>query len=455
MTPVLSTVTIVSDNPAYPQNKVTITVDNDISSDTVVVPNTTFPFIIEFLNCPEAVGKRYISERFFDQLSNSETGAYLTDRGKIYSTLQKGFTIYPYITLDYKIFIDKVQNERAISIIERGVSIPILDYVGASISSFEEISPILLLQWLDLPVNDGEGLPINSFPLILGYTNKKPARVNSEIVEKEILDFFANTYFVKIDYSDDVNSSKTADENYDNYVNNAESLFDGKNSKKEKFNKLKDKSKKKTLSTILESVAKISGTILGSASLIAAAASLKEKLAAAKIKKPSIPSIPNIGFSKLLIFKKTKKSEEKTRKKKRLSGKKKIVKPPVPPPPIPAVEKLKKKSGTLKNSAIKRREQSLAKQQSVNMISPTLSSSTSANTVSNMQVASYVVSTSVNGDTILVTVTNNFGKPSFTKSFSAITFTTESAKDSVEFELNNFGASDPENGFYPKSGSPI
>jgi hypothetical protein len=354
-----SPITIVSDNVKYPQNKVTVITETDLNpNNTIVIADTSFPYIVQFDNCAAAVGKRYISEYLYNFLTNQTSGKYKTNRGKISYTLEKDLSPFPYLTLDYSLFIDRVSKIRAESIVEQDETISNLDYVGASIQSFEEISPEFLLQWLNLPLTDERGESIKSFPSLLSYSNKRNLEVRIEIIErKNRFDFFNNIYFVSILYPNDDSSLKNANENFDKYKYTLGSgIFSGPNSKSFKYDKLINLRKGKSINDILNNASNIKKSILGLASLLSSAALLKSKLSAAQelLKKESLPKI-SIKFNKTLVTAKIKKAEQKAKKKKRLSGKK--AKPTIESPELknPKVESLKKLAGglTASTSALK------------------------------------------------------------------------------------------------------
>lgn len=440
-----STVTIVSTNPAYPNNKITLTVDNDLNpSSTIVIKNTTFPYIIEFTNHSESVGKRYISDYLYKRLLN----AYSTDRGKIYNTLQKGFCPYPYITLDYDLIDKQIKEEKSISITERGETIPILNYVGANIDDANTLNPEQILNWLDLPLINETGEAIKSFPFLLSYQNKTDLRVNVELVKRKREDFFATTYFTSIDYPLENVSKSDSKQEYDNYISGqTEDYLSGEKSNSKKFNKLLSNSKIKSLDNILSNVGKIKRSIFGIAGLALAASSVKNKLDSLKNVASAVkfPKKPAIGFNKILVTAKIKKAEQKPKKKKRLSGKKAKPLNEAPTLKNPAVEALKAQAGSLTTLTATAKNAALAQQQAITQkISNPISTG-----------VNYIITTSVSGDTIVVNVANNFGFPSFSQQYSAVTFTQETAKDNIKFQLDNFGYFDSVNGSYPKTGSPI
>lgn len=351
-----SQVTIVSDNPLYPNNKVTLTVDNDLDPNhTIVVPNTSFPYIVQFTNCAEAVGKRYISDWLFNRLIEK----YGSEKGRVYNTLQKEFCPYPYLTIDYDSIDKKIKEEQALFLTERGIKVTLLDYVGASIDSVNGISPINLLKWLDLPIIGSNGEPIKSFPILVSYKNKTDLSVNVDLVERKIKDFFATTYFTSISYPLSTTVDTDSKNEYDKYTNEAGTdYFDGEKSKQQKYTKISNRAKSKSLDAVLSGISNIKGSVLGALGLLSAASTIKGKLDALKNTTTLLQSVrrPNINFNKSLVTNKIKKAEQKPKKKKRLSGKKAKLPDQVPEIKNPAVEDLKAKAGNLKTA----QEQKLA-----------------------------------------------------------------------------------------------
>jgi len=134
-------------------NKVTIPVDNDLDN-VVIVPNTTFPYIVEFKNHKPSEGVRYISEFVFQKLLVE----WQTNLGKVLHTLEDGLSIYPYIRFDWQTFVDKY------NIYNAGV----LEKDGGILYGFT-ISPVFLLQWIDGP----EVSPL------LDYSYKIPPKVKT------------------------------------------------------------------------------------------------------------------------------------------------------------------------------------------------------------------------------------------------------------------------------------
>lgn len=345
----LSNITIVSNNPLYPNNKVTLTVDNDLNPEhTVVIENSTFPYIVEFINYSPAAGKRYISDWLFKRLLEK----YSDDKGKIYNTLQKEFCPYPYITLDYNLFDSQIKLEQSRSLVERDKSFTLLEYVGASIDSTNTLLPENILKWLDLPIIDADGQPIKKFPILINYSNKTDLEIRVELTDRKIKDFFATTYFTVIDYPlENSIGTKFVDE-YDKFVeSNNDDYFNGEKSKSKKYNKIVNKTKTKSLENILSNTNKLKGVILGLGGLTATALALKNKLDAIKNLKSTVqtPKIPKINFNKSLVTAKIKKSEQKPKKKKRLSGKKAKITDQTSDVKNPAVENLKNQAGNLQS----------------------------------------------------------------------------------------------------------
>lgn len=134
-------------------NKITIPVDNDLDN-VVIVPNTTFPYIVEFTNHKPSEGVRYISEFVFQKLLVE----WQTNLGKVLHTLEDGLSIYPYIRFDWQTFVDKYNTYNA----------GILEKDGGILYGFT-ISPVFLLQWIDGP----EVSPL------LDYSYKIPPKVKT------------------------------------------------------------------------------------------------------------------------------------------------------------------------------------------------------------------------------------------------------------------------------------
>lgn len=116
-------------------NKLTIPTDNDLDN-VVIVPDTFFPFIVEFTNHPPSEGIRYISEFVFQKLLVE----WETNLGKVLHTLENGLSIYPYIKFDWQTFVDKYNTYNAGN----------LEKEGGILYGFT-VSPVFLLQWIDGP----------------------------------------------------------------------------------------------------------------------------------------------------------------------------------------------------------------------------------------------------------------------------------------------------------------
>jgi hypothetical protein len=132
-------------------NKVTINVDNDLGN-TVVVPNTTFPYIVKFSNYNNAIGKRYMSEYTYINLISS----YETNLGKIISDLDNDNGNFSYVTLDWKKFDTEIIKSMNAAREDGGVV-------------KQTLSPEFLLQWL-------EG---NKLTYLLNYTYIIPKGVKT------------------------------------------------------------------------------------------------------------------------------------------------------------------------------------------------------------------------------------------------------------------------------------
>ena len=112
-------------------NKITIPVDVDLDN-VIVVPNTTFPYIVRFTNYSNAAGRRYVSEYTYLNLIQN----FQTNLGKIISDLDFENGNYSYVTLDWKKFDNLIVNRTEAAKKEGGIVKPTL-------------SPEFLLQWLE------------------------------------------------------------------------------------------------------------------------------------------------------------------------------------------------------------------------------------------------------------------------------------------------------------------
>jgi hypothetical protein len=112
-------------------NKITIPVDVDLDN-VIVVPNTTFPYIVRFTNYRNAIGRRYVSEYTYLNLVQN----FQTNLGKIISDMDFENGNYSYITLDWKKFDNLIVNRTEVAKKEGGIVKPVL-------------SPEFLLQWLE------------------------------------------------------------------------------------------------------------------------------------------------------------------------------------------------------------------------------------------------------------------------------------------------------------------
>jgi hypothetical protein len=112
-------------------NKITIPVDVDLDN-VIVVPNTTFPYIVRFTNYSNAAGRRYVSEYTYLNLIQN----FQTNLGKIISDMDFENGNYSYITLDWKKFDNLIVNRTEVAKKDGGV-------VKSA------LSPEFLLQWLE------------------------------------------------------------------------------------------------------------------------------------------------------------------------------------------------------------------------------------------------------------------------------------------------------------------
>lgn len=313
----LSIVNIKSDNPKYPQNNINVTVDNDLSPDTtIVIPDTFFPYIIEFSNLAEANGKRYMSDWMYKQLVDIH---YTTPLGRVLFNLNKSISVIPYYTLDYQVFRDMVTEIRSKTIDNRGKEVSELEFVGASIDDFE-VTPDYLLRWLDFPIADGKGQPINEFPLLIGYSNKEITDVIVEISAKQDLqDFFSNDYFVDIAYSE-INKDEVDPEL--SYLNAADTLSGSLPLRQSTRDRLQNLSKRPSLDKLLKTASNITKTIAG-VGVAAAAIASAAKLLQNPPKIPKLPKLPRVGLAAVIKAKMAlKKKKGSSRKKKGKPAKK-------------------------------------------------------------------------------------------------------------------------------------
>jgi len=207
-------ITIRSENiNQYPNNFFNATVDNDFSPErTVVVPNTYFPYVVEFKNCPAADGKRYVSSWVFDKVSDE----YTRTTGKLLYTMEKGLSVFPYLTLDYEIFRSVVSANRELET-QTPAGEPITEYkfYGVDTDDFDNVPPEYLLQWLDFPVKDGEGNPIPTMPSLLNYYYTTVKDITIELVKKpNKFDFYENEYRVTIEHNENPKILFSSDEEF-------------------------------------------------------------------------------------------------------------------------------------------------------------------------------------------------------------------------------------------------
>jgi hypothetical protein len=171
-------VTIVSQN--YPQNKVTVSVDNDLNQiHTVVVENTYFPYIIYFTGNPDLTNKRYISQWLYERLIGAPgiPGEYQFDVGKILHSLDQEYGIYPYYPLNWSEFsasyveqITKTPDYAGDDVTVNGQTV--LEAEGAVLGAFD-VTPEYILTWLDFPIKNNNNFPIETFPPLLSYGSRK------------------------------------------------------------------------------------------------------------------------------------------------------------------------------------------------------------------------------------------------------------------------------------------
>jgi len=171
-------VTVVSQN--YPQNKVTVAVENDLNpTHTIVVENTYFPYIVYFTGNDELGNKRYISQWLYDRLitgTSTVPGEYSFDIGKILHSLDQEVGIYPYyplnwaeFTASYKEQLTKTPDYAGDDVTINGQTV--LEAEGAILGAFD-VTPEYILTWLDFPIKNNNGFPIDNFPPLLSYGHR-------------------------------------------------------------------------------------------------------------------------------------------------------------------------------------------------------------------------------------------------------------------------------------------
>jgi hypothetical protein len=116
-------------------NNITIPVDNDLNN-TIVVPETFFPYIVKFSNHPPSNGLRYISQYIHNKIKQE----WETNLGKVLYTLDEQLSVFPYITLDWQEYVDHFNNFQP----------DLLKRDGGVVFGFD-VSPEFLLQWQDGP----------------------------------------------------------------------------------------------------------------------------------------------------------------------------------------------------------------------------------------------------------------------------------------------------------------
>jgi hypothetical protein len=116
-------------------NNITIPVDNDLNN-TIVVPETFFPYVVKFTNHPPSNGLRYISSYVHNKIKKE----WETNLGKVLYTMDEQLSVFPYITLDWNTYVDKFNNFEA----------ELLKRDGGVMFGFD-VSPQFLLQWQDGP----------------------------------------------------------------------------------------------------------------------------------------------------------------------------------------------------------------------------------------------------------------------------------------------------------------
>lgn len=304
--PQLTTVSISSENVVkYPDHVIDVVVDNDLTTNsTINVPGTFFPYIIEFTGYPAAEGKRYISEWLFNKLSKD----YGTNIGRVLSTLKRDVSPIPYYTLDYNLFKKKVADIRAEQIqvkTEAGeILINELEYLGSAIGNFEDVTPEYLLKWLDFPIKEGDGAPVEKFPILLDYKSSPVINVELVVIGHPISsDFFQNEYLVEITHDVTLPVIVFSADSY-NAVLGLYNFATGEYSRPVTYLKIERASQSQTLDKMLSTALNPNiKSLLPNTNLAATATSVMNKLNQLKTLSslPKLPKIPRVSLSKFIV----------------------------------------------------------------------------------------------------------------------------------------------------------
>lgn len=319
----------------YSQNKISVMVDNDLNpSHTIYVPNTFFPYIIQFINNPTTNGKRYISEWLYRRLTDERVGDYNTDVGRVLSNLDKTAGIFPYYQLDWNVFVSLFLSEKKKTTETGGVE---LTKFGASLYTFN-VNPIDLIYWLNIPTIDATQTPVTSFPNLVDYTFNLPTEIESESVPSQNEnDFYDREYHINVKYTGDVeknvltnwvvekstniqahnpNAGRT-----DLYTNSEDgfpsnflkirvlandtyqSIDDTNEISSNRIANIQRVSKTKTLDDVILNATNIKNNILGNSSDVSSISlEIKSKLDAIKLSTSSLPKLPQFPIIKLSQF---------------------------------------------------------------------------------------------------------------------------------------------------------
>lgn len=303
--PTLTPVTITSENPKY-NHTITVAVDNDLTpNSTIVVPGTFFPYIIEFAGYPATNGKRYMSEWLYKLLTEKH---YKTNLGRILFTLKKDVSCIPYYKLDYDSFKNMVKSIKDSRIQVDTESGPVLineiEYLGSGIGSFDDVSPEFLLKWLDFPIKDGNGEPVEKFPILLDYKSSPVSIVELVVIGHKSTDFYQSEYLCVVYHNTSAPTIYWSTDSY-NQVLSQYNFETGEYSRPVTYLKIQNSSQQQTLDKMLSTALNPNlKSVLPNTNLASAALSVTNKLNQLKAlgtSLPKLPKIPRINLSKFVV----------------------------------------------------------------------------------------------------------------------------------------------------------
>lgn len=303
--PTLTPITLRSENPKY-NHTITVAVDNDLTStSTIVVPGTFFPYLVEFTGYTGVEGKRYISEWLYKKLTET---AYTTSLGRVLFSLKKDISCIPYYKLDYASFRDMVTSIKKSQIVvdtEAGPR-PIneLEYLGSAIADFDRITPEYLLKWLDFPTKDGNGEPVEKFPILVDYSATQVLAVDLLIVGYKSTDFYQAVYLAIITHALQSPIIFYTADSY-NKILSQYNFETGEYSRPVTYQKIQNASQQQSLDRMLSTALNPNlKSLLPNTNLAAAASAVTDKLNQLKAlgtSLPKLPKLPRINLSKIVV----------------------------------------------------------------------------------------------------------------------------------------------------------